>query len=70
MKFKLGQAKSKRKSAYTRLGELTYVTHNPRAKTSNQDVEAAVSATVHEISELNNLIVELEIRIKLLKAGG
>ena len=70
LKFKLGQAKVKRRNAYTRLGELAYVTYRPRTKGVNQDIEAAISSAVREISELNNLIVELELRIKLLKAGA
>ena len=34
-----------------------------------EDIENAISATVTEITDLNNEITELELRIKLLKAG-
>ena len=45
LKFKLGQAKAKRKSAYTRLGELAYVTYRPRTKGSSQDIDTAIAST-------------------------
>lgn len=70
LKIKLGQAKAKRKNAYTRLGELAYVIHRPRTTEVDPNVETAIAETVKEISELNNAIVELEIRVKLLKADA
>jgi len=68
LKFKLGQAKTKRRNAYTRLGELAYVTYRPRKDTVTSDIEQAISATVEEITELSQTVTELELRIKLLKA--
>ena len=70
LKIKLGQAKSKRKNAYTRLGELSYTKYRPRTTDVTEDIESAISATVAEITELTHAIVELELRIKLLKAGA
>jgi len=69
LKFKLGQAKCKRKNAYARLGEMAYVTYLPRTTAVDPDIENAIAAVVKEIGELNNQIVELELRIKLLKAA-
>lgn len=71
LKIKLAQAKAKRKNAYTRLGELSYVTRRPRTTVAavNEDIDTAIAAVVNEISELNDLIVELELRVKLLKAA-
>ena len=70
LKLKLGQARSKRKNAYTRLGEMAYVTYRPRTTAVNPDIENAIAAAVKEIGELNDQIVELELRIKLLKADA
>ena len=69
LKFKLSRAKSRRKDAYTRLGELSYSKYRPRTTDIPEDIENAISATVTEITDLNNEITELELRIKLLKAG-
>ena len=69
LKFKLSRAKSRRKDAYTRLGELSYTKSRPRTTDVPEDIENAISATVTEITDLNNEITELELRIKLLKAG-
>ena len=68
LKFKLGQAKTKRKNAYTRLGELAYSTYRPRTDAVTADIENAIAATVNEITALSQTITELELRIKLLRA--
>jgi len=70
LKFKLGKAKSKRKDAYARLGELSYTKYRPRATDVPEDIEKAISAVMEEISVLNHEIIELELRIKLLRAGA
>ena len=70
LKFKLGQAKSRRKNAYTRLGELSYTKYRPRTTDVTEDIENAIAAEVAEITNLTHEIVELELRIKLLKAGA
>ena len=70
LKLKLSKAKNKRKAAYTRLGELSYTKHRPRTTDIPEDIENAISAAVSEITALNHEIVELELRIKLLKAGA
>ena len=68
LKVKLSQARSKKKDAYTRLGELCYSKHRPRTDDVTADIEKAISTTVAEITELSQIIIELELRIKLLKA--
>ena len=68
LKFKLGKAKSKRKDAYTRLGELSYTKYRPRTTDIPEDIENAISAVMGEINTLNHEITELELRIKLLKS--
>ena len=70
LKFKLGKAKSRRKNAYTRLGELSYTKYRPRTTDVTEDIENAIAAEVSEITNLTHEIVELELRIKLLKAGA
>ena len=70
LKFKLGKAKCKRKDAYARLGELSYTKYRPRATDIPEDIEKAISAVMDEINILNHEIIELELRIKLLKAGA
>ena len=70
LKFKLSRAKSRRKDAYTRLGELSYSKYRPRTTDVTEDIENAIAAVVAEITDLNHEIVELELRIKLLKAGA
>ena len=70
LKFKLGKAKSRRKNAYTRLGELSYTKYRPRTTDVTEDIENAIAAVVAEITDLTHEIVELELRIKLLKAGA
>jgi uncharacterized coiled-coil protein SlyX len=50
------------------LGELAYVKYIPRPDRVAEDIEKAIAATVSEITELNNAITELELRIKLVKA--
>ena len=70
LKFKLSQAKSRRKNAYTRLGELSYTKYRPRTTDVTEDIENAIAAEVAEITNLTHEIVELELRIKLLKAGA
>ena len=70
LKFKLSQAKSRRKAAYTRLGELSYTKYRPRTTDITEDIENAIAAEVAEITDLTHEIVELELRIKLLKAGA
>ena len=68
LKFKLSKAKSKRKDAYTRLGELSYTKYRPRTTDIPEDIENAISAVMGEINTLNHEITELELRIKLLKS--
>ena len=63
-------SKTKRKNAYTRLGELSYAKYRPRTGDVPEDIEAAINTAVQEITELTHAIVELELRIKLLKAGA
>lgn len=70
LKFKLGKAKSRRKAAYTHLGELSYTKYRPRTNDVTEDIENAIAATVNEITALNHEITELELRIKLLKSGS
>lgn len=70
LKFKLSQAKSRRKAAYTCLGELSYTKYRPRTTDVTEDIENAIAAEVAEITNLTHEIVELELRIKLLKAGA
>ena len=70
LKFKLAQAKAKRKAAYTRLGELSYSKYRPRTTDVSADIESAIQSTVAEITELTQTIVELDLRIKLLKSGA
>ena len=70
LKFKLSQAKNKRKNAYTRLGELSYTKYRPRTTDVTEDIENAIAAVFAEITDLTHEIVELELRIKLLKAGA
>ena len=70
LKFKLSQAKSRRKNAYTRLGELSYTKYRPRTTDVTEDIENAIAAEVAQITDLTHEIVELELRIKLLKAGA
>ncbi len=70
LKLKLSQAKAKRKAAYTRLGELSYAKYRPRKGDVPEDIEAAIAAAVKEITELTHAIVELELRVKLMKAGA
>ncbi len=70
LRFKLGKAKSRRKAAYTRLGELSYAKYRPRSTDVSEDIENAIAAAVCEITDLTHEITELELRIKLLKAGA
>ena len=70
LKFKMSQVKSRRKNAYTRLGELSYTKYRPRTTDVTEDIENAIAAVVAEITDLTHEIVELELRIKLLKAGA
>ncbi|MBP3667701.1 MAG: hypothetical protein J6K29_11720 [Clostridia bacterium] len=70
LRFKLGKAKSRRKAAYTRLGELSYTKYRPRTTDVSEDIENAIAAAVAEITDLTHEITELELRIKLLKAGA
>lgn len=70
LKFKLSKAKNKRKAAYAHLGELSYTTYRPRTGEVTEDITNAIAAAVTEITNLNHEITELELRIKLLKAGA
>ena len=70
LKIKLSQAKTRRKNAYTRLGELSYTKYRPRTTDVTEDIENAIAAVFAEITDLTHEIVELELRIKLLKAGA
>jgi len=69
LEFKLGKCKSKRKAAFTRLGELSYTKYRPRTNNVTEDIENAIMAAVSEITDLNHEITELELRVKLLKAS-
>lgn len=69
LKIKLGKAKNRRKAAYTRLGELSYTKYRPRTTDVSEDIENAIAAAVTDITDLTHEITELELRIKLLKAG-
>ena len=68
LKFKLSKAKSKRKDAFVRLGELSYTKYRPRTTDIPEDIEKAISAVMEEINTLNQEITELELRIKILKS--
>lgn len=68
LKIKLGKAKAKRKNAYTHLGELSYTKYRPRTNEVPEDIETAIQNTVGEITTYSHEIIELELRIKLLKA--
>ena len=46
LKFKLSQAKTKRKNAYTRLGELTYAKARPRQGDVPAEIESAITAAI------------------------
>jgi hypothetical protein len=70
LKIKLGKAKSRRKAAYTRLGELSYAKYRPRTTDVSEDIENAIAAAVTEITNLTHEITEIELRVKLLKAGA
>ena len=70
LKFKLGKAKSRRKAAYIRLGELSYAKYRPRTTDVSEDIENAIAAAVTEITNLTHEITEIELRVKLLKAGA
>ena len=69
LKVKLSRAKSRRKAAYAHLGELSYTKYRPRTTGVPSDIEIAITTAVSDITDLNNEITELELRIKLLKAG-
>ena len=70
LKFKLAKAKSRRKAAYTHLGELSYTKYRPRTNDVTEDIENAIARVTEEITALNHEITELELRIKLLKSGS
>jgi hypothetical protein len=70
LKLKLRKAQSKRKAAYTRLGQLSYTKYRPRKTDVTEDIENAIAAAVAEITDLTHEITELELRIKLLKADA
>jgi hypothetical protein len=50
------------------LGELAYTTYRPRTDAVTEDIEKAINETVEEITAFSHSILELELRIKLLKA--
>ena len=70
LKLKLAKAKNKRKAAYTHLGELSYSKYRPRTTDIPEDIENAIAAAVTEITNLTHEITEIELRVKLLKAGA
>ena len=70
LKIKLSKVKSKRRAAYARLGELSYTKYRPRTTDVTEDIENAIAAVVSEITDLTHDITELELRIRLLKAGA
>ena len=52
------------------MGELSYSKYRPRNGDVPEDIENAIAATITEITELTHTIVELELRVKLMKAGA
>ena len=68
LKIKIQKLENKRKAAYRRLGELSYIKYIPRPDQVAEDIETAITATVNEITELSNGITELELCVKLVKA--
>lgn len=68
LKLKRCQAEAKRKEAYRYLGELSYAKYRPRPDDVPEDIDNAISATVAEITNLNQTVIELDLRIKLIKA--
>ncbi len=68
LKLKYNRTAARRKEAYTRLGELSYALHRPRKDSVPADIHTAIEATVAEITELSHELVELSLRIEILKA--
>ena len=66
LKIKLGKAKSRRKAAYTRLGELSYTKYRPRSGTDSMCSTAAsrcrFSASLYLQSLLSTGIMQKEDR--------
>lgn len=70
LRLKLRRTISRRKEAYTRLGELAYEKYRPRKNAVTQDIESAIAATVTEITELSHEITELSLRVEILRADA
>ncbi len=68
LKLKYRRTAARRKDAYTRLGELSYAKYRPRDGAVPADIEDAIAATVHDITNLSHELTELALRIELLKA--
>ncbi len=68
LKMKLRRTQTRRRDAYTRLGELSYALHRPRDGAVPDDITTAIDTTVREITALSHEITELELRVELLKA--
>lgn len=68
LKIKRHRAENRRKEAYRYLGELAYAKYRPRTDDVPEDIDNAITATVTEITNLNQTITELDLRIKLVKA--
>ena len=68
LKIKLRCTIARRKDAYARLGELAYAKYRPRKNAVTDDIEAAIAATVKEITELSGEITEPTLRVEIWKA--
>ncbi len=59
---------ARRKEAYARLGELIYNQRHPRKGSKPADLDTAVNAAVAEITRLSEALVDLSVRMEILKA--
>ncbi len=69
LKYQHGRTAAARKDAYARLGELSYALYRPRTDSVPADINAAIQATVAEITSLSAELTELALRIEILKAN-
>ena len=67
LKIKRRRVENQRKEAYRHLGELAYAKYRPRPDDVPEVIDKAIDATVTEITNLNQTITELDLRIKLVK---
>lgn len=70
LRLKIRKTAARRKDAYTRLGELSYAKYRPRNTAVPADIEAAIAATVSEITALSHELTELKLRLELFKADA